>query len=140
MAVWHSGKAMARHQRDAALEILKLHNGADSADVIETVVAMYVMQDQEPRRFKSDAAFTTQLVRRVRGLTALNADTWVDPATGKQKRVYRDLAPRTVAVIGRWLAEYLGPAGIHFAKLERRDHDRKQQELRDFNQALGDML
>lgn len=79
------------------------------------------------------------MVRRVRGLTVLNADSWADPATGREKRVYRDLAPRTVMVLSQWLAEALGAAGILFAKLERRDHERKQQALKDYHQALGDV-
>lgn len=77
------------------------------------------------------------MVRRVRGLTPLNSDAWTDRKTGKAKRVYRDLAPRTVAVISQWLAEALGVAGLHFAKLERRDHERKQEALKNFHQVLG---
>jgi hypothetical protein len=132
-------KPMVRFQREAAVEILRLAKGVTARDLIETVLAMYVMQDQEPRRFKGDAAFRTQMVRRVHGLSVLNADTWIDPATGREKRVYRDLAPRTVTVLSQWLAETLGAAGILFAKLERRDHERKQQALKDYHQALGDV-
>jgi len=132
-------KSMVRYGREAAIETLRIGKTVQAGDVIETVLAMYIMQDQEPRRFKGDQAFRTQLVRRVRGLTILNADTWVDPKTGKEKRVYRDLAPRTVTILSQWLAETLGAAGVHFAKLERQDHERKQQELKDFHQALGEM-
>jgi len=130
---------MVCYRREAAIETLKIGKNVQAKDVIETVIAMYVMQDQEPRRFKNDQAFRAQLVRRVRGLTILNADTWIDPKSGKEKRVYRDLAPRAVTILSQWLAEALGTAGIHFAKLERQDHERKQQELKDFHQALGDM-
>lgn len=133
------GKSMIRYRREAAIEMLKIGKNVQARDVIETVIAMYVMQDQEPRRFKSDQAFRTQLVRRVRGLTRLNADAWTDAKTGKRKLVYRDLAPGTVTIFSQWLAEALGAAGVHFATLERRDHERKQQELKDFHQALGDM-
>jgi hypothetical protein len=131
-------KPMVRYRREASIEMLLIGKSVQPRDVIETVLAMYVMQDQEPRRFKNDQAFRTQLVRRVRGLTVLNADAWVDPVTGKEKRVYRDLAPGTVKVFGQWLAEILGAAGVHFAKLERQDHERKQQELDAYYQALRD--
>ena len=130
---------MVRFRREAAIEMLRIAKNVEPRDVIETVLALYVMQDQEPRRFKGDQAFRTQLVRRVRGLTILNADTWLDPATGKNKRVYRDLAPRTVVVLSQWFAEALGTAGLHFAKLERQDHEREQQELKNFHQVLDTM-
>jgi hypothetical protein len=130
---------MARFRREAAIETLRIAKGVQPRDLIETVLAMYVMQDQEPRRFKGDQAFTTQLVRRVRGLTRLNADSWIDTKTGKRKLVYRDLNQRTVTVMGGWIAEALGPAGLMFARLERKDHEKKQEELLAFRDALEGM-
>jgi len=142
MLSWLSGgqaRLWPRYRREAAQEVLRLNTGANLSDVIETLLALYIMQDQEPRRFKSDNGFRAQLVRRVRGVSALNAQTWVDQKTGKEKRVYRDLAPGTVAVLGQWFATYLGEAGLFFAKRERRDEERKTQELAEFRQALGNM-
>jgi hypothetical protein len=130
---------MVRFRREAAIETLRIGNNVKPRDVIETVLAMYVMQDQEPRRFKSDQAFRTQMVRRVRGLTRLNADAWTDAKTGKRKLVYRDLSQRTGAIIGGWIAEALGSAGIMFARLERKDHEKEQEALLTFRQTLDDM-
>jgi hypothetical protein len=132
-------KPMVRYRREAAVETLRIGKSVEAKDLIETVLAMYVMQDQEPRRFKSDQAFKTQLVRRVRGLTRLNADAWTDAATGRQKLVYRDLSQRTVTIMGDWIAEALGPAGLMFARLERKDHEKKQAALLSFRDALGSM-
>jgi hypothetical protein len=131
-------KPMVRYRREASIETLRIGNNVKPRDVIETVLAMYVMQDQEPRRFKSDQAFRTQIVRRVRGLTWLNADVWTDAKTGKRKLVYRDLSQRTVTIMGGWIAEALGPAGIMFARLERKDHER-EEALLTFRQTLDDM-
>jgi hypothetical protein len=130
---------MVHYRREAAIEMLRIGKNVQARDVIETALAMYVMQDQEPRRFKSDQAFRTQLVRRVRGLTRLNADAWTDSKTGKKKLVYRDLSQRTVSIMGGWIAEALGTAGIMFARLERKDHEKKQEELLAFHQTLDDM-
>ncbi|ANY82988.1 hypothetical protein BB934_32755 (plasmid) [Microvirga ossetica] len=132
-------KPIVRYRREAAVETLRIGKNVNARDVIETVLAMYVMQDQEPRRFKSDQAFKTQLVRRVRGLTRLNADAWTDAKTGKRKLVYRDLSQRTVIIMGGWIAEALGPAGIMFARLERKDHEKEQQALLAFRQTLDDI-
>lgn len=132
-------KPMVRYRREAAIELLRIGSNVKPSDVIETVLAMYVMQDQDPRRFKGDQAFRTQLVRRIRGLTRLNADSWIDGKTGKRKLVYRDLSQRTVTIMSSWIAEALGPAGIMFARLERRDHDKKQEELLAFREALSNI-
>jgi hypothetical protein len=132
-------KPMVRYRREAAIEMLSIGKNVQPRDVIETVLTMYIMQDQEPRRFKSDQAFRTQLVRRVRGLTRLNADSWTDARTGKRKLVYRDLSQRTVTIMGDWIAEALGPAGLMFARLERKDHEKKQEALLAFRDALGSM-
>ncbi|WP_150117694.1 hypothetical protein [Microvirga vignae] len=132
-------KPMVRYRREAAIEMLRIGKNVQPGDVIETVLAMYVMQDQQPRCFKSDQAFRTQKVRRVRGLTRLNADAWTDAKTGKRKLVYRDLGQRTVTIMGGWIAEALGPAGIMFARLERKDHEKKQEALLAFRDALGSM-
>lgn len=132
-------KPMVRYRREASIEMLRIGNNVEPRDVIETVLAMYIMQDQEPRRFKSDQALRTQLVRRVRGLTRLNADAWTDAKTGKRKLVYRDLSQRTVTIMGGWIAEALGPAGILFARLERKDHEREQEALLAFHETLDNL-
>ncbi|WP_457092735.1 hypothetical protein [Microvirga sp. P5_D2] len=46
-------KPMVRYRREAAIETLRIGNNVKPRDVIEAVMAMYVMQDQEPRRFKN---------------------------------------------------------------------------------------
>jgi len=74
---------MVRYKRLAAYELRRLADHVTPERVIETVLAIYLMQDQDPRRFRSDTVFWTQLVRRVRGLTKANAGVWISPDTGK---------------------------------------------------------
>lgn len=128
-----------RNERLAASAVLKLAPHVEPRAVVETVLAMYLMQDQEPRRFRSDAAFQVQLVRRVVRLSEVSADEWPDPSTGRVRRAYRDFAPGAAAVIGRWLAEAIGLAGLHVAKLERMDADKARQDKADFHKALADL-
>jgi hypothetical protein len=98
------------------------------AEAVETVLAMFLMLEQEPRRFRSDDAFRFQLARRVRGLTDVNQGTWFDHRAQRVKRVYRDAAPKTTAYIGELLAETLGAAAIHLARLEQTRSAAKKQE------------
>ncbi|MBN9445112.1 hypothetical protein [Bosea sp. (in: a-proteobacteria)] len=129
-----------RSERLAASAVLKLAPLVEPRAVVETVLAMYLMQDQERRRFRSDAAFQVQLVRRLMRLSEISADEWVDPSTGRVRRTYRDFPPAAVAIIGRWLADALGLAGLHIAKLERADVEKAQQDRADFHKALADLV
>lgn len=139
MAVWHSGRACIRTEVRAAEEVVKLADNVSPREVVEVVLAMYLLAYDDPRRFRSDQAFRTQLVRRVRALTDLNAGMWTDPRTGKAKRAYRELTPHAVAFMGDWLATALGPVGIYLADLERREHEQKKQERAALAKALEEL-
>lgn len=139
MAESRSGRPMDRHRREAALEVLKLSQSVRPEAAVETILAMYLMYDQEPQRFINDEAFRTQLIRRVRGLTTTSADSWVDRRTGKRKRVYRDLSQRTVKYLAMWIAEALGQAGVWFSRLEKLDHEKQQAEHVGFREALRNL-
>lgn len=129
-----------RNERLAASAVLKLAPHVEPHAVVETVLAMYLMQDQEPRRFRSDAAFQVQLVRRVMRLSEVSADEWPDRSTGRIRRTYRDFAPGAANVIGRWLAEAIGLAGLHVAKLELADAEKARQDKAEFHKALAGLV
>jgi hypothetical protein len=133
------GTPMPSWKRTAAVELVKLSNTVEAEAVIRTVLALYLMQDQDPRKFKSDRAFRTQMVRRVRGLTSLNAGMWKDTSTGKTKVAYRELNAKAVEALSHKLVMAFGLTGVTIADLEKRDHERKQRELIEHNQALGDL-
>ena len=96
--------------------------------MIQVLLAMYVMEELEQRRFRSDPGFRFQLVRRVRALADVNAGTRYDYKSNKVRRVYREMSPRAVAMIGQWLADTLGGAGARLAKMEREDQERQDRE------------
>jgi len=139
LAAYQRGQAMARHERIAASEVAKLADHVAAQEVIRTALAMFVMLDQQPRRFPTDPGFRAQLVRRVRRLTEVNVGTWYDHDSGKVKKVYKDLSPRATAVMGKWLAQAFGGAGGQLARLEQRDFEAKQQEQQAYRQALLDL-
>ncbi|MGO4334920.1 hypothetical protein AB4037_08395 [Labrys sp. KB_33_2] len=131
-----TGKAQARWQREAALALVKLTDSTAPRDIVRTVLALYIMQDSEGRRFVDDRAFQFQLVRRVRLLSEVNVGRYQSSATGKTKRVYRDLAPRIVLCLAKWLVEFFGTAGVWIAKLERDQNETQQREREDVKTAL----
>jgi hypothetical protein len=139
VAGFQAGRAGTRYVRKAAEEVLKVAAVATPRDVVETVLAVFMMQEFDPRRFRSDPGFRFQLVRRVRALADVNAGQRYDHRSGKVRRVYRELAPRAVATIGQWLADMIGAAGVHVARLEVRDIEKAKQERQALWGALAEL-
>lgn len=131
-----NGTPFASYNRDAYSELIKLANEVPVETLIETVLAMFLMQEEQPRRFKSDAAFDAQLVRRARALTDSNAGTYWDDKAKKTKRVYRDITPRTLAAMAQHLKSAFGVAGLYVARLEQQEQEQAQNERAALTQAL----
>ena len=111
-------------------------------EAIETVIAVYVMQEIEPRRFRSGRAFRFQLVRRLRRLTDVNVGEYWDQTAGRTKRVYRDLPPRVTEVFARIVTETIGGPCMHLAQraIGGREKAEAQQRARQrLNDALAEV-
>lgn len=120
-----SGRAGVSWGVSAAHEIVRLSRKVTPRDVLVTVTAMVLMQETEARRFKSDRAFRTQVVRRVRGLTEANATEHLDRTTNRVRRTYSELAPRASAVMADWLLDTFGIGSVHIARKVREDREEK---------------
>lgn len=131
-----AGQPFILHERTASHEILRLSQHLEPESVMIAALALFLMQEEQPRRFRSDRAFLFQLARRVRGLTDLNAGEYWDNKAGRTKRVYRDISPRTLEALGRRLSNVFGVAGLHIARLEQRE----AQERANAAAALHDAL
>jgi hypothetical protein len=139
-AKFERGVAGLRAERKAAQEIRKLAADVEPRAIVEVVAAMVVMQEFEPRRFRSDRAFWIQLSRRVRALTDVNYGERYIHATGRVKRVYREMTPDAMRMLGQWLAQLLGIGGQHIARLERQEAERKVNEREQLQAALADLM
>lgn len=133
------GKATNRHERQACQEVVKLAEHVAASEVVDTALALYLMHEQAPRRFRSDDAFRCQLVRRLRGLTDVNAGTWFDHGTGKVKRVYRDLPANTSVVMGTMLAEVFGVVGLLLARKEQEDAEKRRRENEELVKGISEL-
>lgn len=136
LAVYHGGKPSLRHEVQAAHEMVKLTEAVGARGIVVAGLAMFVLRDQQPQRFKSDGAFSAQLVRRLRGLTEVNAGTWFDHQSGRVKKTYREVPPRVASVLSLWVVPVVGAAGLKLAELERRDRDADQQRQDEFRTAM----
>lgn len=131
-----SGAPSIRHERMAAQQVTALAGAVPAEKVVQTALAMFLMAQDRPTRFASDRAFRFELVRRVRGLSDVNAGTYWDHKEGRSKRVYRDLPPRVVEVLGAWLAEAFGGAGLALAGKEREEASTVAEERERLASAL----
>lgn len=125
-----------KHARRAARELVKLGIHVPAQEIVDTVLAMYLMQEYEPRRFRSDEAFDCQLVRRIRGLTTLSRGAWTNPNTGKVHTATLELEPRTAEAMAMYVKQALGGAGVRLAALERNDEERKRKEAMEYHEQL----
>jgi hypothetical protein len=139
LAADKQGRAGVRHERIAAREVITLADAVLARAVVVCTLAMFVMLEMESRRFRSDDAFRTQLARRMLRLTEANAALYFDPVVDKGKRVYRDLTPRAAKVFAGWLAEALGGAGLHLARLEVADMEKRKQDRLTLRSALAEL-
>ncbi|MGE3992531.1 hypothetical protein [Pseudorhodoplanes sp.] len=131
-----SGRPGFAWERRAAVEVVKLSQHVAAREIVETTLAVYLMQDLEPRRFCSERAFRTQLVRRVRGLAEVNSGKWLDPGSGKVRRVYDELPPKVTDAIAEWVVAALGGIGVYLAKLESEKARKEEQEAMELAEAL----
>jgi hypothetical protein len=131
-----AGATHSRYEREAWFNVVKIGISASGMEVIEVALAMYLLQEENSQRFKSDAAFGGQLARRVLALAPVNVASYHDNKARKVKRVYRDAKPKTTAILARILQDAFGVAGLTVAHLERYERDK----LRNEKQALFDAL
>ena len=118
------------HRADllAAHHILNVGHSVEAWAVIKTALAMFIMQDQRPTRFKTDAAFDFQLVRRVRGLAESSVGSYWDQKEQRSKKVYRDIPPRVMQAMAQPLKVAFGAPGMALAAKEREDMQKANNE------------
>lgn len=130
------GRAGNRAERLAAHHLVTLGQSVEPWTVVKTALGLFIMQEQRPTRFATDAAFDFQLVRRVRGLTESNAGTYWDHEEQKSKRVYRDIPPRVIQAMAQPLKAAFGAAGLMLAAKEREEIVKANDERRRLAAAL----
>ena len=120
-------------------ELVRLANTVSGREVAVTTIAIYLLQSHDPRLFRSEAAFRTQLVRRVRGLSSASFAEWDGAGDGRKRRAMKDLEPKTAEYLSAILVELFGPAGLKVAQLERREEEERRKERLAYFEALGEV-
>jgi len=136
---FHAGRAVQRHQRQAAEEILNLDANGKAAAAIDTSAALILMRYRTPSRFRSDNSVYFQVSRRVRSLTDTHVGTWWDNSVQRVKRVYRDVPPRTARALGQALVQQFGELGFWLHGKEQERNRRERERVDALHRALGNL-
>lgn len=139
LAVKESGRSGLGIEWDAATLLLQVVDTVEPQAVISMALALYLMRDAEPSRFADERSFRFVLCRRVRKLGPLGVASYWSQAAQRMTKVYRDPPPRVTTVLGNWLAESFGPAGLQLAGLERQRGQQEAQKGQRLADALGAM-
>ncbi|WP_334417498.1 MULTISPECIES: hypothetical protein [unclassified Bradyrhizobium] len=125
--------------RASTKELVRLANTVSGREVAITTIAMYLLQADDPRLFKNETAFRTQLVRRVRGLSSGSFAEWDGAGDGRKRRAMKELEPKTTEYFSGILVELFGPAGVKMVQLERREEEERRKERLAYYDALGEV-
>jgi hypothetical protein len=104
-----------------------------------TLIAFYLLQDSDPRMFKNETGFRTQLVRAIRSLSGGSFSDWDGASDGRKRRAMKELDPHTVKYLSGLLAELMGPAGLKVAQLERKEEEERRQATLAFYAAMNEV-
>jgi len=139
LAEFKAGKAGHRGTRQAAENVIAIAENVALDDILQTVIAMYLALEFDPRLFRDDVSFKAQIVRVIRRLTAASSSFSVNPRTGRMHASARELTPSARRVMAEWLVAVFAPVGVHLAKLERERLtavDRRRTEYRELLASL----
>lgn len=132
-----SGRPYVRHSVQSAQSCLAVGAAVPPAEVVETALAMFLMWEAEPHRFRNDRAFHHQLVRRVRGLAETSSGSYWNQRTQRTHRVYTDPTPRTVQTMAEQLKAAFASAGVQLATLDRTRGDAAAEERKHLQDAVA---
>lgn len=128
-----------RYVRAGAKELVRLANTVSGRDVAVTVIAMYLLQAHDPKLFKNEIGFRTQLVRRVRTRSSTSFSHWSGASDGRERRAMKELEPRTAEYLSGLLVELFGPAGVRITKLEQREEEEQRKERLAYYAAISEV-
>lgn len=107
--------------------------------ILETVSALVLLRETNPRRFRSDEAFNVQLARAVRRLgTTAVAWGW-DQKAGKQRGVYRTFPRRASLALAEMVMEAIGPTVGRIVATVKAEQERKARHEGHYRSALAEI-
>jgi len=133
------GRPDNKYRVQAAKEILTVFRDFSPVQCGSVVAAMYRFMDENPRSFASDKGFTFELVRRFRSLSDANIGLYENPDSGRVRRAYKEIPPRTIGQLGAILINGF-KTFVAFVRIHERKQAERAQEARNLLQDGFDSL
>lgn len=99
----------SRHHKDAAAKLLRVLDQVSALDVFTRASAVFLMRQEQPYLFRSDAAFRAQLVRAVRKLASIADGQQWDAKNQRVRHVTRRVPIKVRQIMETWLVELTVP-------------------------------
>ncbi|XHS78115.1 hypothetical protein ACFJGW_20695 [Burkholderiaceae bacterium UC74_6] len=129
LAARDRGVAGNMHEWHAASEVIKLEQTEGGRRVAAVALAMSAFWFEHKHRFATAKAYQFQLVRRVRGQSAVNRGVSWDHKRQQTRTVYREMPPKATELLASWLDAAYGSAGVQLAVLEEEARTREAKDL-----------
>jgi hypothetical protein len=133
-----TGSLSNRHRwsREAREVVSNIHLRVDPWVVCRTALAVYMLQHFDPRRFHSDEAFNRQLVRCLRRLAPNSYRKTRSRRTGNISTHLDVLHAQTAILLGQWMTDLFGAAGLMFARWVENQANRQAAKKDAFRDAI----
>jgi hypothetical protein len=137
LAARDRGVAGNMHEWLAASEVIKLEETEGGRRVAAVALAMSAFWLEHKHRFATAKAYQFQLVRRVRGQSAVNRGVSWDHKRQQTRTVYREMPPKATELLASWLDAAYSSAGVQLAMMDEEARTREAKTLEAAIQALG---
>ena len=140
VAEYRKGRPSHRPSRQAAEEIIKLAEGGAKAEDVTNVALAVSSAYWNDTLIRTDDSFLFQWVRQVRKLGTMSLGQRWDNRQQRTRRVYRAMPPAAVCIMGLWLKDAFGLAGVAFARSEKARKERVAADKAKLKDAIGKLF
>ena len=106
-------------ERKAAQLVTQIADAVDADRLIDLTAAVYMLQEFQPSRFKTDDCFDFALAHVLRREAGAGR-RFTNKFDGMMKSHYREMGRSTRRRVGELIRKGLGLVGLHIARLERK--------------------
>lgn len=134
-----TGLTYHKPTKDALESIRNVADTNEPREVMLTLMALFKLWYEKPQRFRSDRAAMFQAARALRSITDVHVEKYRNGNTGKLHRVFRDMSPRVLTILGQWLFKQMLPLSLNVIReIEREEEAEKERVKRLYEVIKGE--
>jgi hypothetical protein len=130
------GKALPMNWLKAHREIMAVFRSTDWRKPAVLLASLFLLQYDKPHRIASDRGFIFEAARLFRSLSPQSVGSYWNHRTGKVHKVYKDMSPRAVNVLGTLLVDAYAP----WMGTVKQQWDRQRKQQDEIRQLLSESM